>query len=78
MDKHLRKTVSADMGLSFLNPAKLGDILIIKAECTKLGNNFAFSQAKIFIEGTETMVISGRHVKGVLKESYFDPNEKFE
>lgn len=66
------------MGLSYLNPAKLGDILLVKAECTKIGNSFAFSHAKIFIEGSEVMVISGRHVKAVLKESYFGPDEKFD
>ena len=79
-DKHLRKTVSADMGLSYIHPAKNEDILLIKAECMKIGNSFAFSECKIYVEKNHQtqMIVSGRHVKAVLKESYFSENEKFE
>lgn len=69
-DRHMRKTVSADFGLSFLNPANFNDNLIIKNECTKIGKNMAFSDAKIFCDNKQ--IVSYRHVKAVLKDSYFD------
>ena len=69
-DRNMRKTVSVDFGLSFLNPANINDNLIIKSECTKLGKSLAYSDAKVFV-GSK-LIISFRHVKAFLKESYFD------
>jgi len=70
VDKFMRKTVSVDFGLSFLNPTNLNDNLIIKSECTKMGKSLAFSDAKIFVDNK--MIVSYRHVKAILKEHYFD------
>lgn len=71
-DRHMRKTVSVDFGLSFLNPANLNDDLIIRSECTRIGKNLAFSDARVY--GRDKLLVSYRHVKAVFKDSYFDQN----
>ena len=70
MDKHMRQTVSVDFGLSFINKASVNDILIIKSECSKVGKNLAFTDAKLYVD--DNLIVSYRHVKAVLKDSYFD------
>ena len=70
VDKHMRKTVSVDFGLSFLNPTNFNDNLLIRSECTRIGKTLAFSDARIFVDNK--LIVSYRHVKAFMKESYFD------
>ena len=57
--------LSVDLNTSFLNPVKLGDNILIRAECLKFGRTMCYSEADIFSEDLKRLVI-GRHVKAVL------------
>lgn len=70
MDKHLRKSVSAELNFSFQNPASDQEHLLIQAECSKVGKNLAFTSADIYVEETMKLVGRGQHVKAMLSQPY--------
>jgi len=70
VDKHLRKSVSAELNFSFMNPATVKDHLLIRAECLKVGKSLAFTHADIFIEESLKMVGKGQHLKAMMNVPY--------
>lgn len=70
VDKNLRKSVSAELNFSFMNPATIKDHILIRAECTKVGKTLAFTQGDIFIEETLKMVGRGQHLKAMLDQPF--------
>lgn len=73
-DAKKQKTVSIDLTTSFLNPAKINDSILIKAICTKIGKNVAFSTAEIYDEKGLKLLATGSHVKAVLSGTSFIEN----
>ena len=66
VDKNLRKSVSAELSFSFMNPATTQDHLLIRAECPKIGKSLAFTNADLFIEESLKIVGKGSHIKAML------------
>ncbi|CAD8084001.1 unnamed protein product [Paramecium primaurelia] len=75
-DKNLSRTVSIELGLSFISPAKLNDSLLIHAVCQKVGKNIAYSVCDIYEEHDMKLVTTGRHIKAVLSGTFFDSDFK--
>lgn len=55
--------VSLDMNISYLRAAHPGDILTIKADCSKAGKTLAFTSVDIFNKKDGKLVAQGRHTK---------------
>jgi len=70
VDRNLRKSVSAELNFSFMNPATTKDQLLIRAECSKVGKSLAFTSADIFTEEGLKMVGKGQHIKAMLNQPY--------
>ncbi|CAD8099641.1 unnamed protein product [Paramecium sonneborni] len=75
-DRNLSRTVSIELGLSFISPAKLNDQLIVHAVCQKVGKNVAYSVCDIYEESGMKLVTTGRHIKAVLPGTFFDSDFK--
>ena len=69
-DSEGRKSVSIDMSMSFLNPAKKDDLLYVQASCLKVGKAVSFSKCKIYDESTRKIIAFGSHTKAMLKEPF--------
>ena len=69
-DKKRRKTVSAQLNINFLNPAKLDDFLLIQADCTRVGKTLAFSEAKIYTQEPFRLISNGSHIKAIIDEAF--------
>lgn len=70
VDRKLRKSVSAELNFSFMNPATTKDHILIRAECSKVGKTLAFTQADIFTEEGLKIVGKGQHIKAMLDQPY--------
>lgn len=70
VDKNLRKSVSAELNFSFMNPATVKDHLLIRAECPKVGKTLAFTNADLFVEETLKIVGKGSHIKAMLNQPF--------
>ncbi len=61
--KELLKMSIPPSPLRFLNPAHLGDTLVINAECQKLGRTLAFATVDILKKENGRLVAQGRQTK---------------
>lgn len=62
--------VSTDIHVSYVSQAKLGDVLTIEGQVSRLGRNMAFTTVTI-LKGdgdTKTVVATGTHTKYVLRD----------
>ncbi|CAG8437296.1 3435_t:CDS:2 [Ambispora gerdemannii] len=64
--------VSTDINVSFINAAKLNDVLTIEGKCEKLGKNLAFTSVDIHNKETGKIIAQGRHTK-YIAAAHLDP-----
>ncbi|CAG8618649.1 1420_t:CDS:2, partial [Scutellospora calospora] len=57
--------VSTDMNISYVGSAKEGDILLMNAECVKLGKTLAFTIMELYTKTDGRLIAQGRHTKFV-------------
>ena len=55
--------VSTDLSVTYLRPAKLGDILKIETVCVKAGKNLAHATVDITNKETGKLLVQGRQTK---------------
>jgi acyl-coenzyme A thioesterase PaaI-like protein len=55
--------------MSFLNPGKIGENILIKAESLKFGKTLCYSQAEIYNQDLR-LLTTGRHVKAVVSGTF--------
>ncbi|CAG8678332.1 17024_t:CDS:1, partial [Dentiscutata erythropus] len=48
--------ISTNISISFIDPAKEGDILLIEAECIKFGKAMGFTDVKIYNKDTRKLI----------------------
>ena len=72
VDPHFRKNVTIELSESCMSPAQEGDLLLIRAECLRLGQSVAFTECKILLASNYKMLVSGRQIKSMMKEPW-DP-----
>ncbi|KAI1713736.1 thioesterase superfamily domain-containing protein [Ditylenchus destructor] len=53
--------VSMDISVSYMLPAKLGDVVVIEADCLKIGRNIAFTEATFRRKSDNALVAKGKH-----------------
>jgi acyl-coenzyme A thioesterase 13 len=70
VDKKMRTNVSVELNFSFLNPAKLGDNLLIRAETLNLREPLAETCADIFIENSLVLVGTGTHLQMLINKRF--------
>ncbi len=70
IDKKMRKNVSVELSFSFLNPARVGDNLLIRAETLNLKEPMAETRADIFIENSLVHVGSGTHLQMLVNKRF--------
>ena len=49
---------------------KVGDDLIIKSECIRIGKTIAFTECSILLESSDLLLASGSHIKAFLNEPW--------
>ncbi|ORX55904.1 Thioesterase/thiol ester dehydrase-isomerase [Piromyces finnis] len=57
------KHVSADINVSFMRGAKVGDEIFVEARCEKLGRSLAFTVVELYNGKTKNIIAEGRHTK---------------
>ncbi|CAG8602850.1 2405_t:CDS:2 [Paraglomus brasilianum] len=55
--------VSTDLNVTFVNSAKLGDIIVMEASCVKIGKTLAFTEINIRNKESGNLIAQGRHTK---------------
>eukprot|EP00128_Syssomonas_multiformis_P017407 Colp12_sorted_trinity150504_noHs@30876 len=60
-----RAGVSVDMNITYMNAAKVGEDVVIKAAVQKSGKTLGFTQVDIFRKSDGKIVASGRHTKAL-------------
>lgn len=60
--EHGRPGVSIDLNVSYISPAKTGDLVTITAECLKMGKTMAFTTAELRLKDGR-LVARGNHTK---------------
>ncbi|XP_003389589.1 PREDICTED: acyl-coenzyme A thioesterase 13-like [Amphimedon queenslandica] len=55
--------VSTDLNISYMRPAKIGETVIIDAECLKVGKTLAFASVSLLNKDTGKLIAQGRHTK---------------
>ena len=74
MDPTPRITVSLELNANYIASSSVGDELIVKATCHKIGKNLAFTDVKIYCK--EKLVAQGRDTKYVTKTKIPIPEAK--
>ena len=69
MDKKDRANVSAELNMSFLSAAPIGEDIFVLSQVDRIGKNVAFTQCWIFNNMHDTLV-SGRHIKAFLDQKF--------
>lgn len=66
-DKPIAKIASAsvELSVSYFNPAKIGDVIIIESETLKAGRQLAFLEVTISSKETRKIIAKGKHTKFV-------------
>lgn len=67
MAKSGKLGVTVDLNVSYLAPARIGEIIILEASVTKLGKNLCFTRADLYKKNDNTIVATGLHTKAFLK-----------
>ncbi|KAI9182959.1 hypothetical protein H9P43_003875 [Blastocladiella emersonii ATCC 22665] len=62
---HPTSGMSAELSVSYVNPAQVGQTVHIFAEVERVGANLAFTRAQLVVASTGALVASGRHTKFV-------------
>lgn len=57
--------VSVDIYISYLNPGKLNDTIVIESDTIKLGRSLAFAETTIKSKSTGVVIAKGSHTKFV-------------
>jgi uncharacterized protein (TIGR00369 family) len=70
VDSKFNKNVTIELSESCMSPAKENDLLLIRAECLRLGNSVAFTECKIVLADSRKMIVSGRQVKSIVHEPW--------
>mgnify|MGYP003769208235 FL=1 len=70
VDKKMRKNVSVELNFSFLNPARVNDNLLIRAETLYIREPLAETRADIFIENSLVHVGSGNHLQMLINKRF--------
>ncbi|XP_053570780.1 acyl-coenzyme A thioesterase 13 [Bombina bombina] len=55
--------VSVDMNITYMNAAKIGDVILITAQVLKQGKSLAFATVDLTNKETGKLVAQGRHTK---------------
>ncbi|KAG7250022.1 hypothetical protein CRUP_037006 [Coryphaenoides rupestris] len=55
--------VSVDMNITYMNPAKIGEDVLITAQVLKEGKSLAFASVDLFNKSTGKVIAQGRHTK---------------
>ncbi|XP_038190847.1 acyl-coenzyme A thioesterase 13 [Arvicola amphibius] len=55
--------VSVDMNITFMSPAKLGEVVVITAHILKQGKTLAFASVDLTNKTTGKLIAQGRHTK---------------
>ncbi|XP_049998694.1 acyl-coenzyme A thioesterase 13 [Alexandromys fortis] len=55
--------VSVDMNVTFMSPAKLGEVVVITAQILKQGKTLAFASVDLTNKTTGKLIAQGRHTK---------------
>ncbi|GBC09913.1 hypothetical protein RclHR1_00920031 [Rhizophagus clarus] len=55
--------VSTDLNVTFINPAKEGDIIVMDSECVKVGKTIAYTVVDIRNKKDGKLIAQGRHTK---------------
>jgi len=53
--------VSVDISVSYMLPAKLGEVVTIEAVCLKIGKNIAFTEATFRRKSDNAIIAKGKH-----------------
>ncbi|XP_018332824.1 acyl-coenzyme A thioesterase 13-like [Agrilus planipennis] len=56
-------SVSVDLHVTFLKPAKLGDEILIDTKTNRVGKNLAFCEVEILNKETKELLVKGTHTK---------------
>ncbi|CAG8580141.1 6572_t:CDS:2 [Cetraspora pellucida] len=67
--------VSTDLNVSYVGSAENGDILLMNAECVKLGKTLAFTTVEMHNKDNGKLIAQGRHTKFVVI-AHTDPNNE--
>ncbi|XP_008145293.2 acyl-coenzyme A thioesterase 13 [Eptesicus fuscus] len=55
--------VSVDMNITYMSPAKIGEVVVITAQILKQGRTLAFASVDLTNKTTGKLVAQGRHTK---------------
>ncbi|XP_003927347.3 acyl-coenzyme A thioesterase 13 [Saimiri boliviensis] len=55
--------VSVDMNITYMSPAKLGEVVVITAQVLKQGKTLAFTSVDLTNKATGKLIAQGRHTK---------------
>lgn len=69
LDHKNRANVSAELGMSFMSSAPVGEDIWILSQVDRVGKKVAFSQAWVYNKDRE-LLVAGRHLKSFLDHSY--------
>jgi len=60
--------VSVELSVSYLNPVKTGETIVIEAETIKQGKTIAFLDVKIRNKSNGKLIATGKHTKFILSK----------
>lgn len=69
LDKKNRGNVSADLNMSFMSGAAIGQEVLILSQVDRIGKNLAFTQCWLYNQKKE-LLVSGRHLKAFLDTNF--------
>ena len=62
---HKRGGVSIDLNVSFLRPAKVGELVKVRGRVLKLGKTLGFTHVDVLSADGVTLLATGRHTKAM-------------